>query len=183
MARVEEPATVLARDETFRADLTFPAQREPSAGGCPRRLPRRALVAAFLGWMLDSFDVMLYALVLTSLIAEFGMSTATAVSFASLTLIASAVEALDSASSPIGSVAHVRFQRASSSTQYSPRRAVSPGRWVSSRSAASFSASAWEASGPAARLSSPRRGETNTAARRWASFRARGRSGTASPRS
>ena len=30
---------------------------------------KRALIAAALGWMLDAFDVMLYALLLTSIIA------------------------------------------------------------------------------------------------------------------
>jgi MFS family permease len=51
---------------------------------------RRALVAASLGWMLDSFDVMLYALVLAALIPELGMTTATAGLLGSLTLVASA---------------------------------------------------------------------------------------------
>ena len=32
----------------------------------------RALIAAALGWMLDSFDVMLYALVLTSIMSDLG---------------------------------------------------------------------------------------------------------------
>lgn len=52
---------------------------------------RRALTAASLGWMLDSFDVMLYALVLSSLIADFGMTRATAGLLGSVTLVASAV--------------------------------------------------------------------------------------------
>jgi MFS family permease len=51
---------------------------------------RRALLAASLGWMLDSFDVMLYALVLATLIRELGMTPATAGLLGSLTLIASA---------------------------------------------------------------------------------------------
>ncbi|MEQ1573386.1 MAG: MFS transporter [Vicinamibacterales bacterium] len=51
---------------------------------------RQALVAAGLGWMLDSFDVMLYALVLATLIREFDMTPATAGLLGSLTLIASA---------------------------------------------------------------------------------------------
>lgn len=55
---------------------------------------RRALVAASLGWMLDSFDVMLYALVLAALIADLGMSTTTAGLLGSLTLVASAVGGL-----------------------------------------------------------------------------------------
>lgn len=51
---------------------------------------RRALVAASLGWMLDAFDVMLYALVLASLIGDLGMDKATAGQLGSLTLVASA---------------------------------------------------------------------------------------------
>ncbi|MBI2223160.1 MAG: MFS transporter [Acidobacteria bacterium] len=52
---------------------------------------RRALVAGFLGWMLDSFDVMLYALVLASLIADLDMAKTTAGLLGSVTLLASAV--------------------------------------------------------------------------------------------
>jgi MFS family permease len=52
---------------------------------------RRALVAASLGWMLDSFDVMLYALVLASIIPELGMTKETAGLLGSVTLVASAV--------------------------------------------------------------------------------------------
>ena len=44
-----------------------------------------------MGWLLDSFDVMLYALVLATLMADLGMSAATGGSLASLTLVASAV--------------------------------------------------------------------------------------------
>ena len=51
---------------------------------------RRALIAAALGWMLDSFDVMLYALVLASIIPELGMSKGTAGLLGSATLAASA---------------------------------------------------------------------------------------------
>src|SRR3989338_8926386 len=51
---------------------------------------RRTLLAGSLGWLLDSFDVMLYALVLTHLIAHFGMDKATAGLLNSLTLLASA---------------------------------------------------------------------------------------------
>jgi MFS family permease len=51
---------------------------------------RRALVAASLGWMLDSFDVMLYSLVLAYMMADLGMSTTTAGLLGSLTLLASA---------------------------------------------------------------------------------------------
>jgi MFS family permease len=52
---------------------------------------RRALIAASLGWMLDSFDVMLYSLVLASIIPELGMSKETAGLLGSATLVASAV--------------------------------------------------------------------------------------------
>ena len=51
---------------------------------------RRALVAAALGWMLDAFDVMLYALVLKSIMAEFGLTPEVAGLLGSATLIASA---------------------------------------------------------------------------------------------
>ena len=55
---------------------------------------RRALVAAAMGWLLDAFDVMLYALILTSVIAELGLTTAQGGLMASLTLGASAVGGL-----------------------------------------------------------------------------------------
>ncbi len=51
---------------------------------------RRSLVAASFGWMLDSFDVMLYAMVIATLMAELDMSKSTAGLLGSLTLIASA---------------------------------------------------------------------------------------------
>jgi MFS family permease len=51
---------------------------------------RRALVAASLGWMLDSFDVMLYALVLAYLMKDLGMAKPAAGLLGSLTLLASA---------------------------------------------------------------------------------------------
>jgi MFS family permease len=49
---------------------------------------RRALLAACLGWALDAFDVMLYALVIRALILEFSLSTTTAGLLGSVTLIA-----------------------------------------------------------------------------------------------
>jgi MFS family permease len=51
---------------------------------------RRALVAASLGWMLDSFDVMLYALVLAALMLDLGMAKDIAGLLGSVTLVASA---------------------------------------------------------------------------------------------
>ena len=50
---------------------------------------RRALLAASLGWLLDSFDVMLYALVLASLMSDLGMDRATGGLLGSITLAAS----------------------------------------------------------------------------------------------
>src|SRR5688572_15229062 len=55
---------------------------------------KKALVAASLGWLLDAFDVMLYALILTSVVAELGLTTAQGGLMASLTLAASAVGGL-----------------------------------------------------------------------------------------
>ncbi|HPW18870.1 MAG TPA: MFS transporter [Candidatus Aminicenantes bacterium] len=55
---------------------------------------RRALVAAAFGWMLDSFDVMLWAMVLAALMADLGMTKATAGLLGSLTLAASAAGGL-----------------------------------------------------------------------------------------
>ena len=57
-------------------------------GGTPEG--KRALVAASLGWMLDSFDVMLYALVLASLMNDLTMTPPTAGLLGSITLLASA---------------------------------------------------------------------------------------------
>jgi len=55
---------------------------------------RRALLAASCGWMLDSFDVMLYSLVLASLIVDLGVSRQTAGILGSITLAAAAVGGL-----------------------------------------------------------------------------------------
>lgn len=51
---------------------------------------RRALVAASLGWLLDSFDVMLYALVLVHIMADLQITRETAGALGSATLLASA---------------------------------------------------------------------------------------------
>lgn len=55
---------------------------------------RKSLVAASLGWLLDAFDVMLYALILTAVIQDLGLSRETGGLMASLTLAASAVGGL-----------------------------------------------------------------------------------------
>jgi MFS family permease len=54
------------------------------------RNARLALVASALGWMLDSFDVMLYALVLPSMMPDLGMTTKVGGLIASATLVAAA---------------------------------------------------------------------------------------------
>jgi len=51
---------------------------------------RRALLAAAMGWGLDAFDIMLYALVLAALMKDLGMAKPTAGLLGSLTLVASA---------------------------------------------------------------------------------------------
>ena len=50
---------------------------------------RRTLLAAALGWMLDAFDAMLYAVVLAHVMRDLGMSKATGGLLNSLTLLAS----------------------------------------------------------------------------------------------
>jgi MFS family permease len=52
---------------------------------------RRTLLAAALGWMLDAFDAMLYALVLAYVMRDLGMSKGTAGLLNSLTLLASGI--------------------------------------------------------------------------------------------
>src|SRR5215813_8001159 len=52
---------------------------------------RRTLLAAALGWMLDAFDVMLYSLVLTYVMADLGMDKQTAGLLNTLTLLASGI--------------------------------------------------------------------------------------------
>lgn len=52
---------------------------------------RRTLLAASLGWMLDSMDVLLYSMVLAYMMADLGMSEGTGGLMASLTLASSAV--------------------------------------------------------------------------------------------
>src|SRR5437867_1518665 len=52
---------------------------------------RSSLVAGGLGWMLDAMDVMLYSLVLSHLMRDFGMGKGTAGTLNSLTLLASAL--------------------------------------------------------------------------------------------
>lgn len=58
------------------------------------RVQKRALLAASLGWMLDSMDVMLYSMVLVSIREELGLSGATSGLLISVTLASSAVGGL-----------------------------------------------------------------------------------------
>jgi MFS family permease len=55
---------------------------------------RRALIAASLGWMLDSFDVMLYALVLASMMGDLGISKPVAGWLGSIALLSGAAGGL-----------------------------------------------------------------------------------------
>ena len=55
---------------------------------------RRTLLAASLGWMLDSMDVMLYSLVLTHMMSDLGMDKGLAGALGSVTLVASAIGGL-----------------------------------------------------------------------------------------
>src|SRR5512143_2122514 len=52
---------------------------------------RRTLVAAALGWALDAFDVMLYAMVLAHVMRDLGMTKGTAGLLNTLTLLASGI--------------------------------------------------------------------------------------------
>ena len=58
------------------------------------RTARKSLIAASLGWMLDSFDVMLYALVLLAVRNDLGIDAPTAGALQSYTLLASAAGGL-----------------------------------------------------------------------------------------
>ena len=64
--------------------LGFPYAQATSA-------QRRTLLAAALGWMLDAFDAMLYALVLAHVMRDLGMTKGTAGFLNSLTLLASGI--------------------------------------------------------------------------------------------
>ena len=66
--------------------MTFWREATPEA--------RKALIAAGMGWLLDAFDVMLFALVLKQVIEGLGLTTAQGGLMASLTLGASAVGGL-----------------------------------------------------------------------------------------
>ena len=67
----------------------------PLASGFPfaqaTSAQRRTLLAAALGWMLDAFDAMLYALVLAHVMRDLGMTKGTAGFLNSLTLLASGI--------------------------------------------------------------------------------------------
>jgi MFS family permease len=55
---------------------------------------QRALIAAGLGWMLDAFDVMIYALLLSSIMADLGLTQQTAGAIGSAMLLAAAAGGL-----------------------------------------------------------------------------------------
>jgi MFS family permease len=66
------------------SSLAFPFKQATAA-------QRRTLLAAALGWMLDAFDAMLYALVLAHVMRDLGMTKGTAGLLNSLTLLASGI--------------------------------------------------------------------------------------------
>lgn len=55
---------------------------------------RRALIAASMGWALDAFDVMLFSLTLSAVIAELGLTKTQAGALGSITLLGGAVGGL-----------------------------------------------------------------------------------------
>ena len=55
---------------------------------------RRALLAASAGWLFDGFDIMIYSMVLTAVLAEFGISRTAGGLLGSLTLLGSAAGGL-----------------------------------------------------------------------------------------
>jgi len=69
---------------------TTPAAQAPTPADAPTPAAWRALFAAFLGWMLDGMDIMLFAFALTAIREEFGLSAGAAGALASLTLVTSA---------------------------------------------------------------------------------------------
>jgi MFS family permease len=80
--------------------VSVPAGTRPADAGLfgwwrvAERAPRRALVAASLGWALDAFDVMLFSLTLASVIAELGLTKAEAGALGSITLLGGAAGGL-----------------------------------------------------------------------------------------
>ena len=139
------------RDTTCPAMLTFWHEASPEA--------RRALMAASLGWLLDAFDVMLYALVLASLIGDLGMDPATGGLLGSLTLAASAAggHRLRRPRRSLGPDARAVAQHPDLFGLHRRLR-LRPERDAARRVPRAASASAWAASGRAARRSCRRPG-------------------------
>jgi MFS family permease len=80
--------------------MTRAATTDPAAAGVLDWLKdgtpaaRRSLLAASLGWMLDGFDIMLYALVVSALLSDLSITTAVAGLLGSATLVASGIGGL-----------------------------------------------------------------------------------------
>ena len=79
-------ARSLEAKASYPLRVTFWTDASPQA--------RRALIAASLGWLLDAFDVMLYALVMATLIQDLGLDLAWGGRLGSITLAASAAGGL-----------------------------------------------------------------------------------------
>jgi MFS family permease len=82
--------TDTALDVVTAADAEMDARPLGWLRGAPPAA-RRGLLAATLGWMLDSFDVFLYSLVLTAILRDFRIPTTVGGLLGSLTLVTSAV--------------------------------------------------------------------------------------------
>ena len=82
MARAPSPASTIP--PSMAGTATFSLSTITSG-------QRRTLIAAGLGWMLDAFDVMLYALVLAHIMRDLGMSKGTAGLLNTFTLLASGI--------------------------------------------------------------------------------------------
>ena len=92
-ARVKE--SVHERRQSYRSARSVVRFVRVVREGTPAA--RRGLFAAWLGWLLDGFDVMLYALVISALLGDFSMTKRTAGLLGSLTLVASGLAASCSA--------------------------------------------------------------------------------------
>jgi len=82
------------------ASVSVPLSTRPADAGLfgwwqvAEHAPRRALVAASLGWALDAFDVMLFSLTLASVIADLGLTKTQAGALGSITLLGGAAGGL-----------------------------------------------------------------------------------------
>lgn len=88
----------MSQSQRVSVDLATPvAQTDVGLFGWWRvaeAAPRKALVAAAMGWALDAFDVMLFSLTLASVIADLGLTKTQAGALGSITLLGGAAGGL-----------------------------------------------------------------------------------------